>query len=163
LNVHSKKADSSDSDLVRLALAGVEKDRVGDVASNPAAAQLRDRGPCVLPAIEDVVGSVTASATSDDITSVRFHGLSSVLVSYFEIAKESAIERAAEFVKSLSPEAQHEALTAIWSIWLGRTRRERIPSTLLSSIEEIASAGTEVHNQQASSLLRTHTKYFGTR
>src|SRR5438105_10477932 len=131
LSDHWRNPDSSSFNLARDALYRGQVRRVYDISFNEATAKLREMGPSALSLIESVLLDEIGDCRDEPGLATRFRGLGELMVTYFEIAKESEAVRAAEFLGSLPELLQNEALAAIWSIWIGRSRQGEIPVELI--------------------------------
>jgi hypothetical protein len=149
----AKMPDLSLLDVVNSALKRKRVQRTFDIAFNAAAGVLRSAGEAALPAIESVL--IENSSACHDVNSLP--GLSDVLVVYFDLAKEHGIERASVLLKSLQGNFQKEALTAVWSIWIGRSTRDLIPSQLIDEIKMIATRGNIESRNKAVALLQSYS------
>jgi hypothetical protein len=130
-------------EVVRDALYSRNMNVRGCFVFNVSSGMLRDIGPPALPAIERVVlEEVMPSALSPQETlERRFTGLLNVLVSYFEITKGEAFERAIDFFRSLHGSVKILAMQAINNVYLLREPRTPVPEPLLEGIREIAEYG----------------------
>jgi hypothetical protein len=149
----SKKRDLALSRLVDTALKHTSVQRTYDIAFNLATGALRSVGAEALPEIESVL--IEKSNACQDVNSLP--GLSEVLVVYCDLANEFGIERACGLLRSLRGSFQVEALTAIWSIWIGRATRDLIPSQLLEEIKLIAARGSSESGEKAIALLKSYS------
>lgn len=156
MNDASRNAASSVSDLVSRALRRDNVVRKFDIASNQASGDLKTLGPAALPAIESALLTERHVSNGEVDLDRRFPGLSDVLVLYFDMTREHDIRRAAELLRSLSPQAQVHALRAIWSIWLGRSKFGPVPEDLLNVIRELAGGDADQARDEAKALLAAY-------
>lgn len=158
----SKSADSSVSSLVKKALLREHVERRFDIASNIASAELKDLGPGALPEIEAALMSELNVGDEAGARVREFPGLLDVLVAFFDVARKHDIQFAERLLQSLRPPLQVHALSAIWSIWLGRSKTGPIPENLLNAIQVLAGSGTEKTSAKANALLTAYST-LGTR
>jgi hypothetical protein len=157
LNGASKNAVSSVSSLVKKALRRDEVERRFDIVSNQASAELRAIGPAALPAIESVLLSEFGDVNAASDRARQMPGLMDVLVVFFDIARWHNTGLAANLLRSLPAHLQVYALSAIWSIWIGRSKQGPIPEDLLRVIRELANSATAEPREKSNALLTAYT------
>src|SRR5947209_4554090 len=119
--------------------------------------RLGQLGESALSPIEGVVWRevVPNCPASSDVLSGRFPGLLGVLITYFEVAKDTEqLDRAAVFFRGLHGSLRAEAMRAINNVWLLRQPATRIPEGLMQVIREVAEYGSGELRQDADWLIR---------
>lgn len=116
------------------------------LVSNTAADELRLCNSSVLPEIEDairnrVVPDSGEVADHNDLLH-RHPGLLGLWIAYFHIAKESHIERIAQFLRSLDGPVLATAILGMRSVWHNKGPNVTLPITLLDIVREVATSQT---------------------
>lgn len=155
---YSKTPDSSGLDLVKSALERREVKCVYDIAFNEGASRLEELGAQALPLIETVLRGCDPEMSENDLESA-FPGIGDVFVTYFDVARAHALDRAASFLASLGSPLKVHALRAIWSIWIGRSDTGQIPDTLLGVIRSVVSANGTEASREARALLDAYSRF----
>jgi hypothetical protein len=126
-------------ELVHDALHARSVKQVGCFVFNQSSDRVREVGEPILPALEQVLRDEVMAVCPADAKAQReeLPGLSNLLVDYFSIARDSHLERAAEFLSSLHGPVLVEAIRAISIVW-----DHSIPGPFLSAIETTAQAGS---------------------
>jgi hypothetical protein len=106
--------------------------------------KLNEIGPSTLPIIEATIlrEVLPAYHCSSESLERKFPGLSSLLVTYFGIDKDTASERSFQFFQRLCGSVRVEAMRAINIAWLCRAPTAPIPEPLKKSIEVLAADGS---------------------
>lgn len=143
--------------LAEEALDGQRIIRLGDscLVGNEAADQLESFGEAVLPIIQQLIlqqvmpHSIQVKDHHELIR--RFHGLMSVWVTYFKIAKDSDVEPAVAFLGTLDDKVLATAILGMRSVWW-YSEQGKVPDALEAFIHEVAQNSTgyagEVAKQQ---------------
>jgi hypothetical protein len=142
--------------LVRDAVAQRRMGGQGCFVWNTDSLRLREIGEVVLPDIEQVLlrEVLTNSPSPSEVFSSRFPGVLSVLISYFEIAKDTGhLARAAGFFRVIHGSLRVEAMRAINNVWLLRQPPTPIPEAFMEAVREIAEYGSGELRQVASWLM----------
>src|SRR4051812_10273859 len=115
--------------LVRDALTQRFLEGHGCFWSDKSCRLLQERGPAVLPSIEDVVNNDVLPLYHYPADSLRdkFPGLLGLFVTYFRVAKEAGDDRTYVFFQRLCGSVRVTAMSALNIVWLSRGSSESLP------------------------------------
>jgi hypothetical protein len=126
-------------ELVRDALYARDMKHVGSFAFNKSSEKVAEVGLPILPVLEHIIrDEVMPSCPLDSVAQLKaFPGIQNLVVDYFQIVKKNGqLERAAEFVSSLSGAVLVEAIRYISIEW-----DHLIPEPFVKIVERTADSG----------------------
>jgi hypothetical protein len=137
---------NQDLELVRDALYARDMKYVGCFAFNKSSERVQEVGLPILPALEHVIRDEAMPSCPLDPTAQHeaFPGLSNLMVTYFQIAKDGQMDRAARFLSSIRGAVLIDAMRAIGIVW-----DNTIPDLFMPTIETLARTGSPEEREVA--------------
>lgn len=148
--------DPQELELVRRAVFNKDMKAVGSFIFNKASEELRTIGASTLPEIEYVLLHEVMPSCDPNLDYVPkpFLGAGNVLVTYFHLSKETYLEDAARFLRSLQGTLRIEAMRCMNVVWLSQKPAIPIPEPLMEVVREVGATAGELERKVADWLVQ---------